>query len=165
MSLKIFDEKLIESIRGKLVRSNQTLAVAESVTSGMLQLAFSLAEEASNFYQGGITAYNLGQKARHLHIDPIHGMRANCVSEQIAIEMAINVTRMFSSDWGVSITGYATPVPESNNQLFAHYAIVFEKKVVLAGEIRPPQGALLDVQQHYVNFLLSAFNNVVDFSR
>lgn len=165
MSLKVFDGKIIESIRSKLVRNRQTLAVAESVTSGMLQLAFSQADEASFFFQGGITAYNLGQKARHLQIDPILAQAVNCVSEQIAAELALQVTRMFSSHWGLGITGYATPVPESGNELFAYYAIVFNKNVVLTGEMRPPQGKALEVQQFYVNYLLSAFNNVVDFSR
>lgn len=165
MSLKVFDGKIIESIRSKLVRNRQTLAVAESVTSGMLQLAFSQADEASFFFQGGITAYNLGQKARHLQIDPILAQAVNCVSEQIAAELALQVTRMFSCHWGLGITGYATPVPESGNELFAYYAIVFNKNVVLTGEMRPPQGKALEVQQFYVNYLLSAFNNVVDFSR
>jgi len=165
MSLNVFDEKIIESIRSKLVRNRQTLAVAESVTAGMLQLAFSQADEASFFFQGGITAYNLGQKARHLQIDPIHAQAVNCVSEQIAAELALQVTRMFTSHWGLGITGYATPVPESGNELFAYYAIVFNKNVVLTGEMRPPQGKALEVQQFYVNYLLSAFNNVVDFSR
>lgn len=165
MSLKVFDGRIIESIRSKLVRNRQTLAVAESVTSGMLQLAFSQADEASFFFQGGITAYNLGQKARHLQIDPIQAQAVNCVSGQIAAELALQVTRLFSSHWGLGITGYATPVPESGNELFAYYAIVFNKNVVLTGEMRPPQGKALEVQQFYVNYLLSAFNNVVDFSR
>ncbi|QEH39545.1 CinA family protein [Chitinophaga sp. XS-30] len=165
MSLKIFDDEIIESVRGKLIRNRQTLAVAESVTSGMLQLAFSQADEASGFFQGGITAYNLGQKARHLYIDPIQAQAVNCVSEQIAAELALQVTRMFSSHWGLGITGYATPVPESGNELFAHYAIVFNKNVVLTGEMRPTAGKALEVQLFYVNYLLSAFNNVVDFAR
>ena len=165
MSLQIFDGKAIESIRSKLLRNRQTLAVAESVTAGMLQLAFSQADDATGFFQGGITAYNLGQKARHLHIDPILAQAVDCVSEQIAAELALQVTQLFSSHWGLGITGYATRVPESGNELFAYYAIVFQKNVVLTGEMRPSQEKALEVQQFYVNYLLSAFNNVVDFAR
>lgn len=84
-------ERPLERIKTYMLAHTETLAVAESVTSGCLQAALSLAEDATRFFQGGITAYNLGRKARHLKIDPIHAQEANCVSEKVAIEMAEQV--------------------------------------------------------------------------
>ncbi len=115
----MFDETVLHQIKDQLIRKNQTIAVAESVTAGLLQLALASAEEAVRFFQGGITAYNLGQKYKHLNVEPVHAELCNCVDRVVAVEMARNVTDLFRSDWGIAITGYATPVPESGHQLFA----------------------------------------------
>jgi PncC family amidohydrolase len=113
MNTKIDKEQynvaVINKIKKILVEKEQTIAVAESVTSGHLQAGFSLTKEAMQFFQGGMTAYNLGQKARHFHVDPIHAFRYNCVSETVANDMSREVAKIFSSDWGISITGYASP--------------------------------------------------------
>ena len=81
----------LDQIRNYMLRHRNTLAVAESVTAGNLQAALSQAEAATDFFQGGITTYNVGQKSLQLQIDPIYGLSCNCVSERIAIEMAQNV--------------------------------------------------------------------------
>src|SRR4051794_20552902 len=106
-----FEKNLINRIKDLLIQRHQTISVAESVTAGLLQLSLSSAENALDFFQGGITAYNLGQKARHLHIDPIYALSCNCVSDRIADMLALNVCDLFSSDWGIGITGYASAVP------------------------------------------------------
>lgn len=55
-----YDETVINVIRDLLISRRQTISVAESVTSGHLQAALSSADNAMEFYQGGITAYNAG---------------------------------------------------------------------------------------------------------
>lgn len=144
---------IIQTIGNILIERQQSIAVAESVTSGQLQVALSTAMDAARFYQGGITAYNLGQKSRHLLVDPIHATACNCVSEQVAHEMAREVCRLFSSDWGLSITGYASKVPESNNELFAYYAISYAGKIMQSGKIEPPGGEPAQVQSFYTREL------------
>ena len=59
-----------------LIKKKNTIAVAESVTAGNLQAVFSLAKDATAFFQGGITAYNIGQKCRHLLVEPTHAINA-----------------------------------------------------------------------------------------
>ena len=92
----MYNTKDISAIRDFMVSHKHTLAVAESVTSGHLQAAFSLANDASAFFQGGITTYNLGQKTRHLQINPIHAATCNCVSQTVSDEMARHATTLFS---------------------------------------------------------------------
>ncbi|HEY2725901.1 MAG TPA: CinA family protein, partial [Parafilimonas sp.] len=70
----MFDKKLIDDIGNKLKEKNQSIAAAESVTGGLLQAAFSNAKAASFFFQGGITTYNIGQKCRHLLVEPLHAI-------------------------------------------------------------------------------------------
>ncbi|RYU93134.1 CinA family protein [Emticicia agri] len=152
---EIFDKKAIEIIRGFLKASQETIAVAESVTSGFIQAAFSTAEEASQFYQGGITAYNVGQKFRHLRIEPVQALACNCVSEKIAQEMALHVCDLFHSQWGIGITGYAAPVPESDNKLYAYYAIAHKSRIVDTRKIVSKKGDSVKIQLFYTNEVLS----------
>jgi PncC family amidohydrolase len=150
----MFDRHVLDSIRKCLTAKEETLAVAESVTSGMLQLALSEAENASSFYQGGITAYNLGQKYRHLGVEPIHAQACNCVSQKVAEQMAAAVCAMFRSDWSVGITGYATPVPESGNKVFAYYAIALRGNIVTADRIDTTIDKPTQVQRLFAKHVL-----------
>jgi nicotinamide-nucleotide amidase len=149
---EMFNKKTIQEIADLLIKEQQKLAVAESVTSGLLQTAFAAAENASSFFEGGLTAYNLLQKWRLLQIDETHALRCNCVSPQVALEMARGIQKLFGTDWGIGITGYAAKVPEMGiNQLFAHVAVVCKDKTILERTIFPPGDELLDVQVYYVN--------------
>ena len=150
----LFNSKAIEEIRNLLLEKHETISMAESVTSGLMQAAFSTAPDASKFYQGGITAYNIGQKCRHLFVEPIHAESCDCVSEKVADEMAINVCKLFISDWGIGITGYAIPVPESEQKIFAHYSIACKNKIVLQKKIIAKKEEALRVQLFFVNAVL-----------
>lgn len=154
-----FDNKRLEFIRNQLVGKQQTLAVAESVTSGLLQLAFSQAMEAGKFYQGGITVYNAGQKFKHLQVEPIHADAVNCVSEKVTREMAVNVCKLFNSDWGIGITGYATPVPESGHKVFAYYAIAHRGKIVKKGTLRPAKDEAINIQLYYAGKVIEQLSS------
>ena len=80
----MFDKQTLQAVADHLSRHHQTIAVAESVTAGFLQAALASAENASTFFQGGITAYNIHQKYAHLHVDLPHAIVCNCVSGQVA---------------------------------------------------------------------------------
>src|SRR5690348_6264721 len=106
--------ELINKAGRLLQKEGATVAVAESVTSGNLQAIFSLAKNATLFFQGGMTAYNIGQKCRHLMVEPTHAIECNCVSQKVSEQMAAEICHLFTSDYGIGITGYASPVPEKN---------------------------------------------------
>lgn len=151
----MYDNRVIDQIKNVLINRGETIAVAESLTSGHLQVALASAENASKFFQGGITAYNLGQKARHLNIEPIHAESCNCVSEQVALQMALNAATLFTSDWAIGITGYAAPLPEcSVDQPFAYYAICFQNNVLRITKIDSDKGDPMQVQIFFVNQVL-----------
>ncbi|MEJ1239849.1 CinA family protein [Chryseolinea sp. T2] len=152
--------KTLELISLHLIDRNETIAVAESVTAGLLTRSFSLAENATYFLQGGIIVYNLGQKARHLKVNPIHGERTNCVSAEIAIQMALAVADQFCSEWGLAITGYAAPVPELKiESCFAHYAITNAGRVVHSNILETKLLGQARVQQYFVDQLLKVFKD------
>jgi nicotinamide-nucleotide amidase len=158
----MYNTNVINSIKEILLKRKQTLAVAESVTSGHLQAAFSLADGASLFFQGGITAYNLGQKARHLHVDPIVAESCNCVSDKVTEQMALHAAELFSCDWTIAITGYAAPVPEIGvKDLFAFVAFSNKGKVALAKKIIAEKQNLFDCQIFFTEQVLLEFEKLL----
>lgn len=154
----MYNTEYIAAIRQFMVEHNYTVAVAESVTAGHLQAAISLASEASKFFQGGITTYNLGQKSRHLHVNPIHATSCNSVSQIVADEMARNAIALFSCDWSIGITGYATPMPDMGIvDVFAFYAVCFRGDIVRQAKIESENLGPLKAQVNFTNQVLKGF--------
>jgi nicotinamide-nucleotide amidase len=154
----MYNQQAIDRITRFLINNKETVSIAESVTSGHLQAALSLADGATNFFQGGITAYNLAQKTRHLDVDPLYAIECNCVSPKVAEQMASGVAEMFSTEWSLAITGYAALIPEAGiNERFAFFAIAYKKEIVLSEKIVTTNDKLIDAQLHYTNTVLEIF--------
>lgn len=159
----IYNEDSINRIKDILVEREETISAAESVTAGHLQAAFSAGIDASKYFQGGITAYNIGQKTRHLHIDPIVGAKVNCVAATIAHTMAIEVGKMFSSDYGIAITGYASIVPEIKEEgLFAFFSLSYKGQVVLTERLTSEEKRPSEVQVFYAHTVIDKLLNFLD---
>lgn len=160
-----FNVKVIDSIKEQLLARKEKLSVAESVTSGFLQAAIASAGLALQFFEGGITAYNIDQKVKHLKIDRKKGEACNCVSEQTATEMALGVCELFNTDWGISVTGYATRVPESDNTLFSFFAITYRGKLITAEKMELTEKfEAEEAQLKYVDQIISRFSEVLAHS-
>lgn len=152
------NHETLNSIARYMQSHGETLAVAESVTAGNLQAALSLADGTLNFFQGGITAYNIGQKTRHLNIDPIHADSCNSVSEKVAQRMALAVAGMFTCDWGIGVTGYAAPVPERNVATpFCHFAFSYQGTALYTRTLEARPSSIATVQLFYVQAILDDF--------
>jgi nicotinamide-nucleotide amidase len=83
---------------------------------------------ASHFFRGGITAYSLEQKVRHLGVDRAQASAVNCISEAVAVQMARGACALFDADIAVATTGYAEPSVEWNTpQPFAWWAIAHRR--------------------------------------
>lgn len=101
-----------------------TLAVAESMTSGRVQARVGAISGASDFFLGGITAYTLDEKVRHLGVDRAGAEPVDSVSAEVAGQMARGACDLFGSDLGVGTTGYAEPSAERGiSAPFAWWAV------------------------------------------
>ena len=113
-----------------LLARSKTLAAAESLTAGNVQALIASASGSSNYFLGGITTYSISQKVEILGVDRNHAELTNCVSEQVATEMALGARRMFHADIAVSTTGYAEPdLDRQIKRPFAFYAIDYDGDV------------------------------------
>jgi nicotinamide-nucleotide amidase len=152
----VYDKQALDALALALIDAKESIAVAESVTAGHLQAALSGATKAMQFFQGGITTYNVGQKTRHLSVDPVHALQVNSVSMKVSEQMALGVSRLFASDWGVGITGFASKAPAIGElSLYAEYVVVKNGVIIHSGRIdaREDEGSF-KVQVYYTNQLL-----------
>jgi len=155
--------KNIEQIKKAITSNRETIAIAESVTSGVLQTAFAAANGKEKFYRGGITTYSIGQKKfHHLLVDPIKAQDCNSVSKKVAEEMALGVCKLFSSDFGIGITGYATPIKESHFKMFCYFALTYRGKIILSKKITAQNGDAKDVQMFYAQEVLKEFGSYLN---
>lgn len=153
----MFNSATIEKIKQQLLDEKQSVSVAESVTAGFLQAAIASAELALQFFEGGITTYNINQKVKHVHIDRKKAEECNCVSNETANEMAAGVCKLFGTDWGIAVTGYASAVPESGNKLFAFFSICFKGEILVSERMDLTDEKPVEAQLKYVDIILNKY--------
>ena len=130
----IFHKPTLDLISQSLLLKGKTISVAEDVTSGLLQYSFSQMQNAPLFYKGGITVCTMEEKVRLLNVEQAE--TRNCVmSEYIADKMALEIAKIFNTDWGVGITGYVSPIRESGFRIYMHFSISCEGSVVSSHKI------------------------------
>jgi nicotinamide-nucleotide amidase len=104
------DEDTLASVVGDLLRQRgQTIAVAESCTGGGLGAMLTEQPGSSDYFWGGVIAYDNRVKINLLGVDPEVLDYCGAVSDAVAEAMALGVKTRLGTDWGVSITGVAGP--------------------------------------------------------
>ena len=94
--------ELEQQVARCLTQRGLTLSVAESCTGGLLSARITDVAGASKFYCNEIKQKILGVRAETLET-------YTAVSQQTAAEMAQGIARVYETDLGVGITGYAGP--------------------------------------------------------
>ena len=156
-------KNLLSYIGSRMLQFDETIAVAESVTSGFLQFSFSQMKDASKFFKGGMTVYSPEEKVRLLKIDPQEAQKNNCVSSLIAETMALNVAKIYKTDWSIAVTGYAVPVEESNKKLYAYFSIAYQGRVILSERLDlHSRTKAVNAQLYYTEFILGCFKLELD---
>ncbi|WP_126650822.1 CinA family protein [Chryseobacterium aureum] len=155
-----FQKNLLEYISQSLMTIDETISVTESVTSGCLQLAFSQMPNASMFYKGGMTAYALPEKVRLLKVSRQEAEECDCVSGNIAETMALNVAKLYQSDWSIATTGYCTPTRNSGYKIFAYFSFSYKGEIILTKKLElHPKTQALNAQMYYTEFILGCFKS------
>ncbi len=95
-----------------LAESDQTVAVAESLTGGMVAAGITSVPGASKSFRGSVTAYATELKHRVLGVDADLLAAEGAVNAQVAQEMAAGVRRIMGASWGIATTGVAGPDPQ-----------------------------------------------------
>jgi nicotinamide-nucleotide amidase len=89
-----------------------TLAVAESLTGGLVAAAITSVPGASAVFRGSVTAYATELKASVLGVDAALLAAEGAVDGEVAAQMCQGVRRLLGADVGVATTGVAGPTEQ-----------------------------------------------------
>ncbi|MEU9092244.1 CinA family protein [Streptomyces sp. NPDC087901] len=95
-----------------LVERGESLAVAESLTGGLVAAELTSVPGASQAFRGSVTAYATPLKSEVLGVDAELLAARGAVDAEVARQMAAGVRRALGADWGVATTGVAGPEPQ-----------------------------------------------------
>jgi nicotinamide-nucleotide amidase len=100
-------DRLAREVSELARRHGVTIAVAESLTGGMVASALAASEAASEWFRGSLVAYS--SEVKHEVLDVPDGP---VVSAEAATAMARGVRRLLGADVAVAVTGAGGPDPQ-----------------------------------------------------
>jgi PncC family amidohydrolase len=98
-----------EDIGRILTQSGETLAIAESLTGGLVSSRITDVPGSSAYFVQGVIAYANEAKEALLGVQEATLIAHGAVSDPVAREMAEGVRARSGATWGISTTGIAGP--------------------------------------------------------
>ena len=115
---------LAGQVLDRLRAGGQTVAVAESLTGGLLAAALTDVPGASAAFRGGMVTYATELKAVLLGVDALMLARHGAVYPPVAVAMADGVRARLGATYGLATTGVAGPEPADGQPVgTAHIAV------------------------------------------
>jgi nicotinamide-nucleotide amidase len=131
---------LAGQVLASLQARGQTVAVAESLTGGLVAAALTDVPGASASFRGGVVTYATELKASLLGVDAGVLARHGAVYAPVAAAMAAGVRERLGATYGVATTGVAGPEPADGRPVgTAHIAVsavddTVVRTIALAGD-------------------------------
>ena len=107
----------IAAIHAALRRAGATVAVAESLTGGMLTAALTDTAGASQTVRGGLVVYATDLKATLAGVDAELLAARGPVNAEVASAMARGVRERLGATYGIAVTGVAGPEPQDGHEV------------------------------------------------
>jgi nicotinamide-nucleotide amidase len=111
------DGNLEDAVLGSLKARGETLAIAESMTGGLLAARLAAIPGASEVFLGGATVYSAKAKIALLGLGAGRLMHEGTVSEATSRALAEAVRMKLGATWGLGLTGNAGPGAEGDAPL------------------------------------------------
>ncbi|GMA39224.1 CinA family protein [Mobilicoccus caccae] len=123
----------------------ETLAVAESLTGGLVLAALTDVPGSSLVLRGGVVAYAVDLKAELLGVDASLLETGGPVQAEVAAQMAAGVAAACGTTWGLATTGVAGPGPADGHPAGTVF-VAFARRGTDA-VVRPVDGLVARVSQ------------------
>jgi len=112
---------LAAAVLARLTGAGQTLAVAESLTGGLVAAALASVPGASAAFRGGVVAYATDVKAALLGVDPGLLAARGAVDPDVAAAMARGARERLGATAAAATTGVAGPDPSDGQPVGTVY--------------------------------------------
>lgn len=99
--------KTVEEIQRRMITAGKTLATAESCTSGGIAREITKVAGSSDYFQGGLVAYQDRLKIQLLGVKAEDIAKYDVVSEPVVRQMVRGACQLFNTDYAIASTGYA----------------------------------------------------------
>lgn len=131
------DERAVRLVAA-LTDARRTLAVAESLTGGLVSSTLVGVPGASAVLRGAVVAYATGLKADLLGVDPALLDARGAVDPDVARQMASGVRDRLGADVGLATTGVAGPTSQDGHPPgTVHVAVAWADGVVVRSHVLP----------------------------
>jgi nicotinamide-nucleotide amidase len=127
------DSSLEKRVGEMLIKRNQTISTAESLTGGKIAATLVSVAGSSAYYKGSIVAYTAETKVNLLGVSEETIEEYTAVSKEVAIEMARGVKENLQTDCAIAVTGNAGPTTDHNDKSVGVVYIAFisdDKEIV-----------------------------------
>jgi nicotinamide-nucleotide amidase len=119
-------------VLARLRARGQTVAVAESLTGGLVAAALTDIPGSSASFRGGIVSYATELKASLLGVDAAMLARHGAVYAPVAAAMATGVRTRLGASYGLATTGVAGPEPQDGQPVgTVHIAVSADDDTVV----------------------------------
>ena len=152
--------ELANTVVKQLIKSGETVAIAESLTGGGLGAAITEVVGSSEVFLGGITTYSDASKTKLLDVPKKLITKHTAVSEEVAKAMASNARTLFKSDYAISTTGVAGPGKAYGKSAGTVWLAIASKKEVIAIELSI-SGDRATVRNATIESALATFSRIL----
>lgn len=101
--------RLADVAHGRMVERGRTVAVAESLTGGLISAALTAAPGTSVTFRGGLVVYSTDLKHRLAGVDAKLLDEKGAVHPAVAEQLASGARERLGADYGLGATGVAGP--------------------------------------------------------
>lgn len=116
--------ELAGALIARLVARGETLAVAESLTGGLLAATIVDVPGASAAFRGGLVVYATDLKATLAGVDAALLAERGPVDPDVALALATGVRIRCGAHWGLATTGVAGPASQGGRPVGTVYVAV-----------------------------------------
>lgn len=145
-------DPLVAAVHAAAAARGATLALAESLTGGLVAAALTGPAGASATFLGGVVVYATTAKAE-LGVDPDLLARRGPVDADVAVALAVRVRERFAATHGVATTGVAGPDPVGDHPPGSVFVAVASERGSRAVHLTLPPGRALVRQLTVVHAL------------
>ncbi|MFW5929440.1 MAG: CinA family protein [Halobacteriota archaeon] len=160
------EEPPVEERVGVLLRDRgESLATAESATSGLVSALVTEVPGSSDYFDRGVVTYSYEAKMMELCVDREALDSEGAVSAEVARQMAAGVRDVSGSTWGLSTTGVAGPSGEPVGLVFVGVAFAADlgsgDSYVVARE-RSFEGTRSELKERFARAALRALESELE---